>query len=91
MSRVTSDAAAHIGRLIAERRRQIAITQDRLAAGSGIDLSNIRAYENGRAMPSIHSLVRMAVALGIDPGALLDGLTLALFTGKADDRRRPIA
>jgi len=23
--------------------------------------------------------------------AVLDGLTLALFTGKADDRRRPIA
>jgi transcriptional regulator with XRE-family HTH domain len=88
MPRVTSDAAAHIGRRIAERRRQIALTQDELAAGSGIDSSNIRAYENGRAMPSIHSLVRMAVALGLDPGVLLDGLTLDLFTAKANDGRR---
>jgi len=91
MPRVTSDAAAHIGQRIAERRRQIAITQDELAAGSGIDSSNIRAYENGRAMPSIHSLVRIAAGLGIDPGTLLEGLTLDLFTAKADDGRRRIA
>lgn len=88
MPRVTSDAAAHIGRRIAERRRQIAITQDELAAGSGIDSSNIRAYENGRAMPSIYSLVRIAVALGLDPGALLDGLTLDLFAARVQDGRR---
>ena len=91
MPRVTSDAAAHIGRRIAERRRQIAITQDELAAGSVIDSSNIRAYENGRAMPSIHSLVRIAIALGLDPGALLEGLTLDLFTARVQDGRRQSA
>ena len=88
MPRVTCDAAAHIRRLIAERRRQIAITQDELAAGSGIDSSTIRPDENGRATPSIHLLVRIAVALGLDPGALLEGLTFDLFTAKADDGRR---
>jgi transcriptional regulator with XRE-family HTH domain len=91
MPRVTSDAAAHIGRRIAERRRQLAITQDELAAGSGIDSSNIRAYENGRAMPSIHSLVRIAIGLGVNPGTLLEGLTLDLFTPKAQDARRQSA
>ncbi|MES2093169.1 MAG: helix-turn-helix transcriptional regulator [Actinomycetota bacterium] len=91
MPRVTSDAAAHIGRRIAERRRQIALTQDELAAGSGIDSSNIRAYENGRAMPSIHSLVRIAAALGLDPGALLEGLSLDLFTARVQGGRRQSA
>jgi len=55
------------------------MTQDELAAGSGIDSSNIRVYENGRSMPGIHSLVRVAVALDVDPGELLEGLTLEKF------------
>ena len=88
MPRVASDAAAHIGRAVAERRRQLAMTQDELAAGSGIDSSNIRAYENGRAMPSLHSLVRIAEALNVDPGALIQGLTPELFVGLAGDGRR---
>ena len=87
MPRVTSDAAAHIGRRIAERRRQIAITQDELAAGSGIDSSNIRAYENGRAMPNVYSLVRIASALQLESGFLLDGLTADLFAAPAQDGR----
>jgi transcriptional regulator with XRE-family HTH domain len=88
MPRVMSDAATHIGRRIAEGRREAALTQDEVAAASGIDSSNIRAYENGRAMPSIHSLVRIAVALGLEPGSLLQGITLELFaTAKLDGRR----
>ena len=79
MPRVASAAAAHVGKAIAEQRRHIALTQDGLAAASGIDSSNIRAYENGRAMPSLHSLIRIAAALNIDPGALITGLTPELF------------
>ena len=79
MPRVASAAAAHIGQRIAGGRLKIALTQDELAAISGIDSSNIRAYENGRAMPSVQSLVRIAFALGLEPGALLEGVTLELF------------
>jgi transcriptional regulator with XRE-family HTH domain len=64
------------------------LTQDELAAATGIDSSNIRAYENGRALPSVQSLVRLAAALGVQPGELLDGLTPELFTKAAHDRRR---
>lgn len=64
------------------------MTQDELAARSGIDSSNIRAYENGRAMPSIHSLVRIAAALGAPPGELLNGLTVELFATPDPNRRR---
>ncbi|WP_374947033.1 helix-turn-helix domain-containing protein [Agreia sp.] len=88
MPRVPSDAAAHVGRLIVENRLRVALTQDQLAAGSGIDSSNIRAFENGRAMPSVHSLVRIAGALGLEPGTLLVGLTPELFAVAADDGRR---
>jgi transcriptional regulator with XRE-family HTH domain len=87
MPRVASDAAAHIGRRMAEGRRQAALTQDEVAAATGIDSSNIRAYENGRSMPSVHSLVRIAFALGLKPGWLLDEITPDLFGAAESDGR----
>ncbi|WP_168200343.1 helix-turn-helix domain-containing protein [Protaetiibacter larvae] len=88
MPRVPSAAAAHIGGLIGAQRLQAGLTQDQLAAVSGIDSSNIRAYENGRAMPSIHSLVRLATAVGVEPGSLLDGVTPEMFPMAPQDGRR---
>ncbi|HEY5222975.1 MAG TPA: helix-turn-helix transcriptional regulator [Microbacteriaceae bacterium] len=88
MPRVASDAAAHIGRRIADRRQSLGMTQDQVAVISEIDSSNVRAYESGRAMPSIQSLVRIAIALGVEPGELLRGLTLELFSAPAEDGRR---
>lgn len=88
MARVASAAAAHIGGHIAAQRVQTGMTQDQLAAGSGIDSSNIRAYENGRAMPSIYTLMRIADALGVPPAELLDELTLDMFPSPPQDGRR---
>lgn len=79
MPRVASSAAAHIGARIKAARLGNTMTTDDLAVRAGIDSSNIRSYENGRAMPSIHTLVRIAVALDVRPGHLLDGITLDLF------------
>lgn len=87
MPRVPSAAAAHIGGLIAAQRTQLGLTQDQLAAESGIDSSNIRAYENGRAMPNLYSLLRIADALGTQPAALLDGLALEMFPAPPADGR----
>lgn len=88
MPRVASAAAAHLGRSVSAYRMRAGLTQDELAARTGIDSSNIRAYEGGRAMPNIYSLVRVAEGLGIPPGDLLDGLTLDLFATPGHDRRR---
>ena len=54
---------------------------------TGIDSSNIRSYESGRAMPNIYTLARIADALTVTPGELLDGLTLDHFEEIADRRR----
>jgi transcriptional regulator with XRE-family HTH domain len=64
------------------------MTQDQVAVASDIDSSNVRAYEGGRAMPSVQSLVRIAEVLDIEPGALLRGVTSALFAAPAEDGRR---
>jgi transcriptional regulator with XRE-family HTH domain len=86
--RVPSEAAAHIGRLMAARRTRLTMTQDQLAAATSIDSSNIRAYESGRSMPSIQSLVRIAEALDVEPGELLSGITVDMFAARAVDGRR---
>jgi len=89
--RVPSAAAAHIGAHIARHRAGLGHTQDRLAADTGIDSSNIRAYESGRAMPSVHTLLRIADALGVLPCDLLEGLELSMFpVAEADGRRRAV-
>lgn len=89
MPRVASDAAARVGSHIAEHRKRRGLTQDEVAALTSIDSSNLRAYEHGRAMPSVLTLVRIAQALGISPGDLLDGLTPEHFaTSTLDGRRR---
>lgn len=64
------------------------MTQDELAAASGIDSSNIRAYENGRALPNLHTLVRIAGALDSEPGELLSGLAPEMFPPASADGRR---
>ena len=89
MPRVPSPAAAHIGARIKGARESSTMTQDQLAVRSEIDSSNVRAYEACRAMPSIHTLVRIADALRTPPSYFIDDLTLDMFpTATADGRRK---
>ena len=87
MPRVPSAAAARIGEHIRAARLGDSMTHDQLAARTGIDSSNIRSYESGRAMPSVHTLIRIADALDTEPGRLLEGVTLDLFDGGVNGRR----
>jgi transcriptional regulator with XRE-family HTH domain len=84
---VSSAAAAHIGRRIHEARTRYSMTHDELAARTGIDSSNIRSYESGRAMPNIYTLLRIATALATPPSELLDGLTLEHFEQMQRERK----
>lgn len=58
------------------------MTVDQLAVASNIDSSNVRSYEAGRAMMNLRSLIRLAEALSVDPGELLEGLSSEMFTSK---------
>lgn len=55
---------------------------------SDIDSSNIRSYESGRAMLSIHTLIRVSEALKTEPGDFLTGLTSEMFGGASASKRR---
>jgi len=88
MPRVASDAAKHVGQRIAATRQLAGLTQDQLAVASNVDSSNVRAYESGRAMPSIRLLVRISAALGVAAGDLLEGLTPEVFGDSVDTVQR---
>lgn len=80
MPRVATAAAAQIGANITQQRKARHLTVDQLAAATGIDSSNIRAYEAGRALTSLQSVVRIAEALDVESGLLLAGVDSAMFT-----------
>lgn len=79
MPRIPSPAAAHIGAIIADARRNRGLSVDDLASRTKIDSSNIRSYESGRALVGLQPLVRIAVALDVEPGELLNGIELSMF------------
>lgn len=56
-------------------RQAAGMTQEALEAASGITQQHISGIECGRQEPSIAVLRKLADALKISPGALLDGVT----------------
>ncbi|MGN7861819.1 helix-turn-helix domain-containing protein [Microbacterium sp. 22303] len=91
MPRVPSAAAAHIGARIRTARESSTMTQDQLAAYSDIDSSNLRAYEAGRALPNVQTLVRIAETLKTPTGYFLEDVTAEMFPTRATDRRRRLS
>ena len=69
-----SEAARVLGDRIRTRRNELGISQLDLADLVGMHSSNIGKIERGEANPTLHSLVRIAVTLEIDPGMLVSGL-----------------
>ncbi|WP_200331198.1 helix-turn-helix domain-containing protein [Leucobacter sp. L43] len=90
MARIPSPAAAHIGATVTSLRKSRGLTIDDLASKTRIDSANIRSYEAGRALVGLHSLVKIATALDVEPGLLLEGVELSMFES-ASPRRESAA
>lgn len=60
-----------IGRNLRDRRLQLDIAASELAAAADCDEFTIYNVEQGRRLPSIGLLVRLALALGLHPSELL--------------------
>ncbi len=63
--------AAVLGKAIAERRRQMGLSQERLAYRCGLHQSYISQLENGVKSPTVRSLAAIAHALDTRPSELL--------------------
>lgn len=69
-----SIAAKIVGERVRDARRALGATQEELGHFSGIDPTTVGKIERGERNTSLHNLVRIAVAVGLDPGELLKGL-----------------
>ena len=67
--------------LKAERARRD-WTQEKLAHDAGLSVSQIARMERGHRDAGVTRIVRVAWALGIEPGVLLQGLTRDTFRGR---------
>lgn len=80
MARMSPAAGARIGSQISDARKKRGLNVDELAVASKIDSSNIRGYEAGRGLMNVQSLVRIAEALEVEAGTLLEGVSSAMFS-----------
>jgi transcriptional regulator with XRE-family HTH domain len=69
----SSDFIVRVARRISARRRELALSQEALAALLGIAVKNVQRLESGRQNLSLRTLERVASALETSPEALLAG------------------
>lgn len=60
-----------MGRAIASARRTAGLTQEELAAETGIDYKRLQKIEAGSVNVTVRTLDRIASVLGVAPGGLL--------------------
>lgn len=72
-----------IGTFIAAQRKEKKLTQKDLNKLSHVSLAVIADLENGKSMPRVETLIRLSLAMGINPNETFEMMkikTLPLFT-----------
>jgi transcriptional regulator with XRE-family HTH domain len=67
----STQLAKRIGKRIADRRKQLAWTQEQLAERTRVDAETISRFERGVNLPSLPTLDRLATVLKVEVGHLL--------------------
>jgi transcriptional regulator with XRE-family HTH domain len=70
--------ARQFGRRVAERRRQIGLTQEGTAERAGLHRTEIALIERGGRLPRLDTVVKLGGALEIEPCRLLAGMAWEL-------------
>jgi transcriptional regulator with XRE-family HTH domain len=69
-----SPAAEEFGARVRERRQALAKTLEQLASDSDLHWSFLGQVERGRRNLTLHNILKVAAALGVDPSELVRGL-----------------
>ncbi|MET4064405.1 transcriptional regulator with XRE-family HTH domain [Frigoribacterium sp. PvP120] len=71
-----SSPAAHLfGDRVRQERQRLGLSQDEVAHLAGMNVSNYGKIERGVGNPVLHTIVRLAVVLGVDPATFVSGMT----------------
>ncbi|MGH1549395.1 helix-turn-helix domain-containing protein [Leifsonia poae] len=69
-----SRAAEVFGRRVREARIALGMSQEDIAGLADMHVTNYGRVERGEANSELHTIVRLATALNVDPGELMKGL-----------------
>lgn len=87
-----SDPAAHFGTNLRRLRRRAALNQEELGRLAALHRTEIGLLENGRRVPRIDTVVKLAASLEVTPNDLLEGIEwLPLRDPPAGSFRTPSA
>jgi len=75
MPEPSSAAALLFGERVRTERRRLGLSQDEVAHLAGMNVSNYGKIERGVGNPVLHTIVRLAVVLGVDPSTLVSGMS----------------
>lgn len=70
--KTTRKKLSGVGVAIRTFRQNAGLSQDELAGRMDLSTPYISMLESGKRYPSIEMLIRVALALGVRPGAMLD-------------------
>jgi transcriptional regulator with XRE-family HTH domain len=64
------------GQALRDARKTAGLTQEKLADKAGLDRAYVGSVERGERNVALVNIVRLARALGVKPGALVNGAAL---------------
>jgi transcriptional regulator with XRE-family HTH domain len=68
------DVGHHFGENLRRARRRAGISQEELGMRSSLHRTEIGLLERGARVPRIDTLIKVASALSVQPGSLLEGI-----------------
>jgi len=74
MSDNRTDIAATFSANLVHYRKQLGISQERLASLAGLHRTEIGLLESSSRLPRIDTVIKLAASLLIEPGDLLEGV-----------------
>ncbi len=72
----------YLGSRIREMRRARSCTLEDLGHLAELAWTNVAKIERGEVSPSVETVVRIATALNVDPGELLQGMHADMYPGR---------
>ena len=81
------DVTERFAQNLARYRNQVNLTQEELAARAEVHRTQVGLLENGKRVPKIDTVVRLAGALSISPCDLLSGIVWEPGTARAGSYR----